>query len=414
MVLLYVNHNSSKHFFIPIAAIVFTIFTWYMVEPFYLAEELSKFPQEILGKANLSIFIYFFTLLALVILYSPRRSERVPSVISQDLLVKVANKIILVWVLCFLFGLYRMEWDIARTLFPVDARTSSHMWSRAAGADAGPLGFLVSTASYIYIICLASFGVIFSSSNRRELKILMLGLIILTWPYVFLQGSRNVIIIVVMPAVGYYLIFVKDRFIKKIFYAALFFLVTDISMKAVISFRNVGFSDFSFASVSSASHLGLNMYSELAYCIYFLEKNLMQINYGFEYFTQLFSFIPRAVWTSKPLVGIDYAVLRGYGASGSDIGVFATISRGVIGQATLAFGPYLGPSVIAMLSFLWARFLYSQISYGDFPRYILFLLGLALTFNMGRDVLFIVLWPFIFLLIGIKLMEYRKNFKLRF
>ena len=97
---------------------------------------------------------------------------------------------------------------------------------------------------------------------------------------------------------------------------------------------------------------------------------------------------------------------RGFGGSEFGTGVFATVATGLIGQGVVNFGPICGVVAAAILIALWtlclAR-LWTQRQ--TFPRAALFVLGLGLTFNMGRDITLLVLWPFVFAYIGVRLVE---------
>jgi hypothetical protein len=157
------------------------------------------------------------------------------------------------------------------------------------------------------------------------------------------------------------------------------------------------FSDGVDSSVYEKKHLGLNMMSELCYINTFYEAGLLQLSVGMNYLAELINVVPRAIWPDKPLVGIDYAILRGFAGDNSDIGVVATISTGIVGQGVVNFGPILGPLVAALLFAFWAailaRFRQQQESV---HRLILFLLGLGLTFNMEKDFTMLVMWPIVF------------------
>jgi hypothetical protein len=100
------------------------------------------------------------------------------------------------------------------------------------------------------------------------------------------------------------------------------------------------------------------------------------------------------------MIGIDYAIARGQGwseAKGSQAGVGATISTGLIGQGVLNFGPFFGVLAAAFLMGLWAALLARQDLKGDKTgRLLLYMLGLVLTFNLGRDITLITLYPFLF------------------
>jgi hypothetical protein len=113
------------------------------------------------------------------------------------------------------------------------------------------------------------------------------------------------------------------------------------------------------------------------------------------------------------LLGIDYAIARGFSNVGtgvsSDIGVVATISTGILGQAVLSFGVIFGPIFAAALMGLWVGILARFRAQGTALRRLLFLVGLGVTFNLGRDVTLLVLWPFVFCYVGIRLLERRSN-----
>jgi hypothetical protein len=84
----------------------------------------------------------------------------------------------------------------------------------------------------------------------------------------------------------------------------------------------------------------------------------------------------------------------------------ATISSGLIGQGILEFGPFLGPIASAILMALWValltRWWYQRASN---LRLILFLVGMGVTFNLGRDITLLVLWPVIFGYLTVRIAE---------
>ncbi len=121
---------------------------------------------------------------------------------------------------------------------------------------------------------------------------------------------------------------------------------------------------------------------------------------GQRYFAELVNPIPRGLWKDKPLIGIDYALARGQGWGREDkglAGVGATISTGMIGQGVVNFGPFFGVLAAAFLMGLWAAILARQDLKGEkMGRMLLFFIGCVLTFNMGRDITLLVLYPFLF------------------
>jgi hypothetical protein len=112
---------------------------------------------------------------------------------------------------------------------------------------------------------------------------------------------------------------------------------------------------------------------------------------------ELLNFIPRSIWPSKPLLGIDYAKWRGFESDDEGLGVNTTISSGVIGGGVLNFGQIVGPVAAGILMAIWNGLLirwWEQRK--SLLRLVLFMLGAALTFNLGRDISLLVLWPVIF------------------
>ena len=187
-------------------------------------------------------------------------------------------------------------------------------------------------------------------------------------------------------------------------------------MALIISFRNEGFAVILARLVQgewttpTKTHLGLNMLEELIYINSFIRYQRLEIALGKGYLAELLNFVPRAIWPGKPLLGIDYAILRGFGGGSSDIGVFATLSRGFIGQGVMEFGSWFGPLATALLFSLWGGILSRFfIQSESVLRRCLFLLGLALTFNLGRDITLLVLWPMVFGYVIVRVLEQRQH-----
>jgi hypothetical protein len=151
---------------------------------------------------------------------------------------------------------------------------------------------------------------------------------------------------------------------------------------------------------SGTKHAGLNMFEELAWTNKLIENGTYQLSNGGRYFAELVNPIPRVLWRDKPMIGIDYAIARGQkweGAASKEAGVGATISTGMIGQGVVNFGPFFGVLAAAFLMGLWAAILARQDLKGDKTgRLLLYMLGLVLTFNLGRDITLITLYPFLF------------------
>jgi hypothetical protein len=380
-----------------------TVAAWYLVEPIYLASGLTRFSEGIIDDAFLEVtgFLLSFRIAVPVFtkLAMPNQS------LSVGTTSKIPAETYLVWLavfwVCLLaVGVYRMEGDILGALFPLGRRFDANMWARAAAGDAGATGFLVSLGGYLYTLVCASFGILLPFLQRRPARIAASLLIGLSWPFFLLEGSRNIFLAVLVPSAFSYLLFARRSFIFKGVTCGLLFLGIDIWFRIILGYRNIGlmsiFDEGNTLSQMKAKHDGLNMLSELCFINSFYEVGMLKLSLGLGYLENLMNIIPRAIWPDKPFIGIDYAILRGYSALGSDIGVFATISTGLIGQGVVNFGPLLGPIIAGLLFAIWIAILARFRRQGhSVLRLTLFLLGLGLTFNLGRDLTLLVIWPFL-------------------
>lgn len=404
--------NSRKPWALPFAAVTGTIGAWYLIEPLYFPDLFKEFRFDATQTAYDSVSIFYVALLVLAPLVSrtlhPNELDS-PRNLSAQLISanKIVGMVIGTWLVLLAFGTYRIGGDLIGALFPIESRRGTHMWARAAAADAGPGGFIVSFAGYAYTLCIATFGVLLFFVNKTTTKILLILLILVSWPYAFLQGARNVTMAVVVPSGLAFLLFGRLSRLGKLVVLVGGLIMLDLAMRVIISYRNTGFSGIEFSNIRETSHLGLNMASELVFITTFLEDGTLSLRYGARYLEELANIIPRAIWPNKPLIGIDYAIARGFGNDGaSDIGVFATIHSGMIGQSVLNFGNYVGPVVASIVMGYWIGFLARLRVQGTPPRMALFLIGTGLTFNLGRDITFLVLWPMIFGYIGVRILEY--------
>src|SRR4030095_13737986 len=151
---------------------------------------------------------------------------------------------------------------------------------------------------------------------------------------------------------------------------------------------------------------GLNMIQELCFANAYIGSGAAPPAYGGRYLNELLNVVPRVICPSKPLVGIDYARWRGLEDPQSDLGVSATISTGMIGGGILNFGPFFGPIAAGIIMALWTSLLIRWWQQRDsLLRLMLFMLGAGLTFNLGRDITLLVLWPVVFAYCFVRLIE---------
>jgi hypothetical protein len=148
------------------------------------------------------------------------------------------------------------------------------------------------------------------------------------------------------------------------------------------------------------------MIGELCFVNAYLDSGETSPAYGGRYLNELLNFIPRTFWPSKPLLGIDYAIWRGFESDTNDLGVNTTVATGMIGGGVLNFGKILGPVAAGILMAVWTSLLirwWEQRK--SLLRLALFMLGIGLTFNLGRDITLLVLWPVVFAYLFVRLIE---------
>ncbi|HTR40300.1 MAG TPA: hypothetical protein VMH87_01620 [Pseudomonadales bacterium] len=266
---------------------------------------------------------------------------------------------------------------------------------------------LLSFAEYIQMMVSAVFGVVVAVSTNRRTRILALILCAIAWPYYLFDRTRNTILAVIIPAIlTWVFLRIRGSVLKKAAILAVLFLFVNAWMAFIIQNRGTqsianAFKEkgFNLKKESSVHHEGLNMFEELCWINTFIKKGIYEPNWGARYFAELVNPIPRALWHGKPLIGIDYAIARGQGIDNAEsgAGVNATISTGMIGQGIVNFGGILGPAAAALLMSFWVAVLARQdLNIWKLGRLPLYALGLILTFNLGRDITLITLYPFVF------------------
>ncbi len=404
---------------LPALIVYLTVIVWYYADVVLYPERYRGMPRMLFDIAYGQVLIFALSFRVLVPIISwriaPVSPVLVPVSLKPELMFKAA---IVAWVLLFTCAVYRMDWDVVGALFPIDGRNGNMMWLRAAAGDAGPTGFLVSTGGYLYLVVCALFGIIFVLGRKPPTKMGALGFMLLTWPHFLLSGSRNQFLAVIMPCMFCYALLGRQKVNIRIITLVGCFLLVNFAFKIVIGYRNVGYrvifeqqdSDVMAEGMAqdekSSEHEGLNMIEELCYENAFLQGGQLQLTWGWDYFVQLTGFIPRAVWPGKPMMEMEYAKVRGFGGGDADIGVVATVSTGLIGQGVLEYGVFFGPVAPALLLALWcgllARWWQQRVS---LLRMGLFLLALGITFNLGRDITNIGLWPVIFAYLIVRLAE---------
>ncbi|MDX2109936.1 MAG: hypothetical protein SFY80_06795 [Verrucomicrobiota bacterium] len=307
-----------------------------------------------------------------------------------------------VWFVLFCLGQYNVGFQPLKTLFPTLAGYQIFMWGRPR--IGGGFSFFISTCGYLYTFVCAFFGVVAVLASRKAIRIGAVIMLLITWPNFFYGGTRHTVLAVVMPGVATYILFYRHNLIVKLVVSVILFMLINYWMLVMIAYRGEGivhaYQEGRTESkyLTETKHLGLNMFEELCWINYYMDAGQFEINHGKRYFAELVNIVPRSIWKNKPTIGIDYAILRGQaGGTEESAGVFATVSTGMIGQGVTNFGQFFGPCAAGFLMAVWAAVLsiLHQQRHSIF-RTCLFLIGLGLTFNLGRDITLLVIFPFIF------------------
>jgi hypothetical protein len=264
----------------------------------------------------------------------------------------------------------------------------------------------------------AFLGVLVFFQRSTFWRIVAIAMFAITLPYFFLAGARSHFLAAVLPFIITYLFYGRHPLIIRLSILAVAFVCLNEGFKFVVAFRDSGGYREVLASENpyelmdeDARPSGLNMIQELCFVNVYLQTGGTSPAYGARYLNELLNFIPRAIWPSKPMIGIDYAKWRGFESlndENGELGVNTTVSSGMIGGGVLNFGQILGPIAAGMLMALWTGLLIRWWEQRQsLLRLVLFMLGAGLTFNLGRDISMLVLWPAIFAYCFVRLIEIR-------
>ncbi len=384
-----------------------TVFAWYFVDPFLNPEQYDYLPSASLGLSYGQVVLFLigfrvFTPFATRWILRQRSAGVFDTGLTPEQILIVAAAL---WLLLFVIGIARMGGDVIGAVFPLDGRAGPTMWGRS-GVESSATGFLISFAGYVFNAVTAFLGVLVFFQRSTAWRLLAGAMFAITLPYFFFAGARSHFLAAVMPFMLTYLFYGRHRLILKVAILLIAFFCLNEGFKFVSVFRLGGFREV-LASRNPYELLGedsrqtdLNMIQELCFVNAYLETGGTSPAYGGRYLNELLNFIPRSIWPSKPMIGIDYAKWRGFESVDSEegeVGVNTTISSGMIGGGVLNFGQILGPVAAGILMALWIGLLirwWEQRK--SLLRLVLFMLGAGLTFNLGRDISMLVLWPAIF------------------
>ena len=412
---------------IPLGAVLGTLGVWYFGDALY--NDYQRYAVEIgaqyLEAAWWQVALFILALLIFVQMLHRSMNRRLLADRSEfwELMnlggidnpefqrrLDVATRLIVgVWLGLMAIALLRSNFDFLGLFAPyISGRYNP--WGR--GRVGGGFDALISFANYLQIMLVAAFGIVAAIAKNRRTR--MIGLIItaVSLPWFLLDRTRNTMLAVALPGfLAWLFLRFRGGMFAKVAIVAGAFLVTEAWMTFVIDSRGGGdiartFSKIGVGGViqqveeTETKHQGLNMLEELAWINSFIDKGTYAANNGQRYFAELVNPIPRVIWPNKPMIGIDYAIARGqlYGDAGdAQGGVGATISTGMIGQGVVNFGGFFGVLAAALLMAYWVVILARQDLLGvKMGRMLLFFIGCVLTFNLGRDITLITLYPFLF------------------
>jgi oligosaccharide repeat unit polymerase len=393
-----------------------TVFAWYFADPFINPEQYDDLPSSSLGQSygQVVLFLIGFRVFAPVAIrwIVRRRSSGVfdTRLTPEQILRGVAA----IWLVLFILGIARIGGDVMGAVFPLGGRAGATMWGRGA-VESSAIGFLITFAGYLFMAVTAFLGVLIFFQRSTGWRLLAGAMFAITLPSFFFSGTRSGFLAVIVPFMITYLFYGRRLLILKLAILAIAFFCLKEGFRFVQVFRLGGFrevlaSENAYELMDERDEdvrtVGLNMIQELCFVNDYLDSGETSPAYGARYLNELLNFVPRAVWPSKPLLGIDYAIWRGYQSDDSELGVNTTISSGMIGGGVLNFGQILGPVAASILMAIWAGLLirwWEQRK--SLLRLALFMLGAGLTFNLGRDITLLVLWPVAFAYFFVRLTE---------
>lgn len=306
------------------------------------------------------------------------------------------------WLCLLLIAVLALHEEVIYYLFPFLGYKASPWSHGQIGAGFDCFSIL---AVYLQLLSATMFGVVAALATNRKIRYQAILFVLVAWPYFIFDRTRNSMLAMVVPTILCW-VFLRLRggVIRKGLVLLACFLVINTWMKFVIAHRSnmsitAAFKEkgLNLASEKKVHNEGLNMFEELCWVSTFIDNGTYKVNWGARYFAELVNPIPRGLWPGKPLIGLDYAIARGHHATGPSGAVDTTISTGMIGQGVVNFGRILGPLAAALLMSLWVAWLARMdLTVQGLGRLPLYSLGLILTFNLGRDITLITLYPFIF------------------
>jgi len=422
---------------LPMGAVLATVGVWYLGGGLY--NDYEEY-QTVIGDAALSVawwqvllFIVTFSFLVLPVhglvnkhllkrqsrLLFYAKSGRISDPSIQRNIDQLAKALLICWLIIMAIALARRGWHFEAMFFPYLEGYKLNPWSR--GRVGGGISALLSLAGYLQLFLTAAFGVVAGVAKNPKTRMMAITVCFLAFPYYIFDRTRNPMIATMLPGLLAWVflglrarMIVKGAILLAVFLLANFWMlaVVDSDMNRGVTVGNalkgikakqnekvdviVGIDD----EKEDRKHKGLSMFAELGHMNNLFDDGLYEPTWGGRYFAEAVNVIPRALWKNKPLVGVDYALARGFGGergtTADGAGITASVATGMIGQGVVNFGSLLGPMAAALLMSIWVAVLARLDLRGDIGRLLLCVVGMILTFNMGRDITLFVLYPFVF------------------
>ena len=402
---------------IPMLAVLGTVFFWYVVDVFYNDYKevyIQRFGYDVLVNSWLQVAEFLVAFWFFVIVLNKGGVGKISTSylvhlrgvsdpVVQLMIDRFFGLCLAAWLLLVVFAFFSVGVSAIWFVFPI-AGQSVDPFARAQ--IGGGYSAFLSFAHYLHILVAAGMGIVAAMTSNRRVFWVAVTACLLIWPFFIFDRTRSNMIAVILPA-GLAWVFYRLRasLFRRLTYLAVMAFLLNIWFSFVMEARNhqVGVGEM-FLQVGAheiihakAKHLGLNMYEELCWLNTLISRGEFEPNWGRRYFAELVNPIPRALWAGKPTIGLDYAIARGQSVMNDKGMVTATISTGMIGQGVDNFGLFLGPIASALLVAVWVTVLERMDTMGKVTlRFPLYLVGLILTFNLGRDVTLLVLYPFLF------------------
>ena len=400
----------------PVLAILLTVVVWYWGDVMYNEyprNHARTFTPDVLSLAwwQVGMFVITMTVAATVlhhyynmaydkhgsVLYRAARWGVFPRGFNQQVMLLWYATTVL-WVILVIAAICKLKNESMHYFFPFHGLKRDPFGREQIG---GGWSAWMSLAHYSTLLVGMLFGCILVLSRNPAVRWVVAGQCLLSWLPFLMDRTRKEMIGAVLPAVICYVLFYKRvRLVYRLVGLCLIVFAMNVWFLVVVSNRQGTTIDFANLDLSPvrekhARHHGLNMFEELCWIDTFLQNGTLDVAWGYDYYANLVNPIPRAIWPEKPVIALDYAEARGEMVA--DEGSAATISHGLIGQGVRNFGLFYGPVAAGVLMALWAVVLARMDLRGNlFGRFSLYMIGLVITFELGRDITMLSMYPFLF------------------